>query len=426
MTFVVDGLSRLLAWIGQSPAAAFVFLDAIMEEDLADLASLSDGLPHDVGRVGLLLTGVLALVVTQVLVTRGLPPGDIAMETAIVNGLPWPGRWRKVAAAARAVRPWAITAVGIGATAWILVALRPLSGEDWSHLPLILIGAELGVWGAAAFSGMPAVALTNRLPSYVDVSIETLNEAERAVEEADRAEALRRWPPKRELRLPAAVAVFAAPPPPLRCRKERTREAWWAGTTTSVEALATELVLQALVQARDMGLVTITQSGRRNPRVNATLPPDGQPHGLARLVAGCHREGMTPGREVSGTLTGMLAEASAIDQYAIVIGIALEDLAAAGVASPSPEGWQLSAKRLNAVSSQLATASAIGGQLPTVTPVENLAVLRRQVFGHLRKKQITDGGDGAGILGLLSFLERRGAERRERSGYQLPVAVEED
>jgi len=70
---------------------------------------------------------------------------------------------------------------------------------------------------------------------------------------------------------------------------------------------------------------------------------------------------------VSHKLSDMLHEAYGVDQYAIVTGIALEDLAAAGVASQSPDGWQLSAELLNAVASQLATVSETTKPATTVT-----------------------------------------------------------
>jgi hypothetical protein len=451
--FALDAVIWFLAWAATNDVASYFTLpDEATEEQRQELASWAHGFSYDLPRLFSLVIMLAVLVAVQLLATRGLPRGIEAMKSSIVKGLPWPGRWQLIARYARALRPWLITASTFVPIAWIFSNDWPLSGMDWFYVAAWFFILVVPVWGAAYAGWKGGAVLTGLLPSFVGVGRSDLQRARELVEQQDREEADRRWPPKQELRLSAAISVFAALPPPLRRRHQRRRRAWWNGTETSVEALATELVLQALIEARDLGLVSIANWRRRNPRVVASLPPEEQPRGLAALVAGFHQEGLTPGRVVNGKLSDMLNPVYGTDQYSSVITIALEDLEHCGVARKDPvtDTWQLSAHRLEHATTVLASAPSrtmetAGSQAlmsaeasartrsgETLKPQANgrkeqpaasareLAALRRRVARKLRGKRTTQV-EAEGSLRLMLFnVYQYWAERREREKYELP------
>jgi hypothetical protein len=459
--FALDAVTWFLAWAASNDVASYFFLpDEATEDDRQGLASWAHGFSYDLPRLISLVITLAVLVAVQLLATRGLPLGIEAMKSSIVKGLPWPGRWQLVARYARTLRPWLITTSTLP-IAWIASKYWPESRIDWpwGGIDLYDVSAWFfvlvwAVWGAAYAGWKGGATLIEWLPSFVGVSRSDLQRARKRVEQQDREEADRRWPSKKELRLDAAMRVFTAPPPPLRRRHERRRRAWWTGTETSVEALATELVVQALIEARDLGLVSISNWHRRNPRVVASLPPEEQPRGLAARGDGGHREGLTPGRVVKGKLSDMLDPVYGADQYASVVTTALEDLDHCGVAMKNPvtDTWQLSAYRLDHAATALAlapspTVEATDG--PTLMPAEagtrnrsgetlephvngrkeqpvasarDLAALRRRVARKLRGKRTTQvEGEAEGSLRLMLFnAYQYWAERSEREKYELP------
>jgi hypothetical protein len=464
--FALDAVIWFLAWAATNDVASFFFLpDEATEDDRQLVISGAHGFSYDLPRLFSLVITLAVLLAVQLLATRGLPPGIEAMKSSIVEGLPWPGRWQLVARYARALRPWLITTSTLP-IAWIASKYWPETRIDWpwSGIDLYDVSAwffilVVPVWGAAYAGWKGGAVLTGLLPSFVDVGRSDLQRARELVEQQDREEADRRWPPKQELRLSAAIGVFTALPPPLRRLHQRRRRAWWNGTETSVEALATELVLQALIEARDLGLVSIANWHRRNPQVVASLPPEEQPRGLAALVAGFHREGLTPGRVVNGKLSDMLNPVHGTDQYSSVITIALEDLEHCGLARKDPvtDMWQLSAHRLEHATTVLASAPSrtmepAGSQTlmsaeasartrsgETLKPQANgrkeqpaasareLAALRRRVARKLRGQRTTQvEGEAEGSLRLMLFnVYQHWAERREREKYEFPSRWED-
>jgi hypothetical protein len=429
LAFAFDVVSRFFGWAaGNDPAAFYFWGEEATDENRQALFSLADGLPYDLPRLISLGLALALLVGLQLLATRGLTSGVEATTSSIVQGLPWPGRWQLAARYARALRPWAITASGIVPIAWLVRSDWPLSGEDWFSASGLLLVSVMVVWGVAYAAWKGGAVLTELLPSFVDVGRSELQQARKLVEQQDQEEAIRRWPPKKELRLSAAIRVFAAPPSPRPRRHQRRRRAWWTGTETSVEALATELVLQALIEARDLGLVSISRWRRRNPRVVASLPPERQPRGLAALVAGFHREGLTPGRVVNAKLSEMLSPVYGADQYAKVISIALEDLEYCGVATKDPgtETWRLSAHRLEQAGTALASApsravEAADGPTIISASARDLATLRRRVARKLSGKRTTEVEGEPGLWQTLFNAYQYWAERSERGKYQLPT-----
>jgi len=455
LSFAIDFIARLAAWTARSGVATFIATGEIPNaEDRGVVMSLANGFPYDLPRLISLGITLAVLTATQLLATRNLPPGLEAMKSSVLEGPPWPGRWRLAARYGRILRPWLITASGIAVVIWLATMSWPLSATDWGYIPALLLVMEIAAW-AVAYAGCKAGgALTALLPSFAGISASALREAKEQVERKDKEAADRRWPHRKEFRLPAAARVFSAPPAPARHRRQRRRHAWWCDTDTSVEALATELVLQALIEARDLGLVSIANWYRRNPRVIASLPPEEQPHGLAALVAGFHREGLAPGRVVNGKVSDMLSPFDGVDQYANVITTALEDLESWGVASKKPgtDTWQLSAERLKHAAAALPSpprgtlevasdatpmsaaktpAHRPSGDTPHPRPAgpdeptaatgstRELAALRRSIARQLRHKRTTEA-EADNLLQLMFLPFEFLGEQAKRHEYQLP------
>lgn len=419
LSFVCDALSWIMSWVASNEWLSFLIFDFFTSaEDRAAITG-GKGFSYDGSRLLALGVTLAVLIAVQLKATKNLPSGIAAMKASVIEGPPWPGRWRSVARQAAKLRPWLVTAAVVATVFVMARATPPLTEDDFIGLFFLLIFVA-----AAGTDGRTALVRT--LPSFIDVSETALHEAEVVVLHHDREQAELQWPRKPPLRLHAAVRVFAAPPPPLRHRHERTRHAWWTGTETSVEALATELVVQALVEAGSMGLVSISEEAHRNPQVATTLPADAQPHGLAALVVGVHREGLVLGRTVRGTLADMLEPVGSVDQYSAVIAIALGDLEIGGIATrePTTKGWRLSAGALEQAAAALPSASA-SEQANDTTPSDNavaapLASLRSGVAKQLRRKRRTDAPTGGTIFQLLGWGHQSSKERTDRLRYQLP------
>ena len=374
------------------------------------------------------------------------------MKSPVLEGPPWPGRWRLAARYGRILRPWLITASGIAVVTWLATMSWPLSATDWGYIPALLLVMEIAAW-AVAYAGCKAGgALTALLPSFAGISASDLRSQRTGRAQGQGG----RRPPLAtpEGVSPACGRTRLQRPAPARHRRQRRRHAWWCDTDTSVEALATELVLQALIEARDLGLVSIANWYRRNPRVIASLPPEEQPHGLAALVAGFHREGLAPGRVVNGKVSDMLSPFDGVDQYANVVTTALEDLESWGVASKKPgtDTWQLSAERLKHAAAALPSpprgtlevasdatpmsaaktpAHRPSGDTPHPRPAgpdepaaatgstRELAAQRRSIARQLRHKRTTEA-EADNLLQLMFLPFEFLGEQAKRHEYQLP------
>lgn len=99
----------------------------------------------------------------------------------------------------------------------------------------------------------------------------------------------------------------------------------------------------------------------------------------------------------------------------------LEDLAAAGVASHSSDGWQLSGDRLNAIALRMRTNGETYNSALNVSPEPDLNVLRRKVFNRLRRKRTTEVEGDGGIKALLFAVHQMSVERRRLNDFQLPT-----
>ena len=418
LSFLLDALALLFAWIASIPWLLYLLSDELMSEvDRAALRAGAPGLPMDAIRLAALVFAFAALITTQLLSTRGLPSGSAAMRATVIHGLPWPGRWSDRARVARRARPWAIGVIGLICCAVLFATLGwPATVSDYFY-SVIIVGFVFGmVWLFAYLGRVVGLVLTNHLPSHVDLTSEDLAHAERAVADADADDALRLWPKYPALRLKAANDVFNAPPPPSR-RSERARHAWWTDTETSVEALATELILVALMEGQSRGLIALTDLHRRNPRVVGVTPQRQQPTGLAALIAGRHREGQQEGTVVAGKLSYVLDAVADADQYARVIGLALEDLAACDMATREDGVWKLKRHRLAEV-----RIEATGD---TTSPFRMLSEqqtvrLRRTIARRLRHKRTTDADSSLNPLKILYSIYTVIGERDARSAYQLP------
>ena len=451
LSFVVDAIARLSAWVASNDLLTLLYSEpGTSREERDAVIAFADGLPFDLPRLTVLGITLAVLVALQLLATRRLPDGVEAMKSSIVEGPPWPKTWRLPLRRARTLIPWII----IAGTIVELSREVSVSGAEWLLVPLLLAFIVGAVWLAAYAAWMGGLLLTRALPAFVNISMSDLEEAEKIVEEQDREEDARRWPRKNELRLSAAARVFAMPPVALRHGRGRRRHAWWTGTDTTVEALATELVLQALVEAQSLRLVSITDWRRRNPRVIASLPLGEQPRGLAALVAGFHREGLNPGRVVNGKLSNMLDPVSSVDQYATTINIALEDLEHFGAARKDPTGntWQLSKEKLEHAASAWAsrgmgaeiasspTSPSDGklGSRPELHEIPRLSsnrfdqrraaapssrefvALRRSIARNLRHQRTTEV-ELEGMIDLLFVIFQFPTELAERHKYRLPT-----
>lgn len=423
-SFVVDALSFVASWLGQSAEVSFLTTGDLHDaSDLAVLRGLRDGLPLDTFRAALCAFTLLVLVAVELGFTRNLPPGATAMRIALRGGLPWPVRWQRLVRYGRAARGFVISAGALAGLAVVAGGEWP-QGSDWWYAVIALIFTTLCAWLVTGVARHGGALLLQVLPSSVDVSYKDVKSAEKLSLSEDHEEAERRWPRKPDLRLRAAASVVAAPPPPMKRRKDREREVWWTGTRTSVEALAIEFVVQALVEARSRGLVCISDWNRRKQRVVADLPLEEQPRGLAGLVAGYHREGLTPGRGVGGSLSMMLDDVAGVDQYANVIEMAWEDLEDAGVVERGTTDTppRLSFQRLEAVIAAW-PAESVGVETPNRTVVVTsqceIEKLRKSVTRHLRHKRTTEVGSDNGLQMLFApFLAS--SERAERKQYELP------
>ena len=441
LAIAVDLGARLLPWLVNNDGLMFFLGEPVSDEDKQSVRDVAGGLPYD--SVRLVALGVLMIVLAtwQLRATRSLSSGEYAMRASILEGLPWPGRWRAVSRSLRRWRPRLIVFYGCALTA-LVAALDPPHGTDWAYLPGFLLLSIFVAWLVLWVARSGGHLLVQLLPASVDVSRADVSSAEDETRRKDEEESERLWPVKPDIRLSAAARVFAAPPAPFpKARRQRRRVVWWTGTVTSVEALATELVVQSLIEAQYLGLVSITQWHSRSQHVKACLPPDRQPRGLAALVAGAHREGLIPGRDVDQIVSQLLDAVSGRDQYANVIGIALEDLSSFGAAtkSASTHSWLLSQKQLDSL--QSSPNEPLESQRPTPSPSEDRAVqdepvgisvsadqvaeLRQNVVRHLKHKRTTDAGESSGgclstIIGLIFFFVQSFAERRGRKRYQLP------
>lgn len=420
--FAFDLLALVFGWIARSDIVSFLLIGPVSAEDKQILRDFSGGLPYDVTRLAAGLVALIVLILWQLAATRNLPPALDAARLSIREGPPWPGRWRASVGAIDSLKPWLIVVVSVGVmwqwTGWP-------SGRDWFYLPLVLGGAVLFVWCVVAAADHGGQALIQFLPAFVDVARSDVQRADREAADLDRVEAEQRWPSKPDLRLSAALRVMANPPPAPRSRRQRVRAVWWTGRDTTVEILATELVVQSLVEAHYRGLITITRWRNRTQRITATPPADQQPRGLAALVGGTHREGLTPARRVDHSLSLMLDEVAGADQHANVIALALDDLKSCGVATTSgSNGWRLSSERLGLVGSTIGFAFppgavADGNDVRSVV-AHPTARLRRNVARHLKRKRTTEASSD-NLLQMVSYFFVASRERAERDKYELPA-----
>ncbi|MHC5796492.1 hypothetical protein ACVXZ4_10060 [Lacisediminihabitans sp. FW035] len=418
-SFVVDGLFFLIALVASNK---FLLLlasgDLKSDEDRAMLTGAAAGLPFDLARLCALVFASSVLIVTELFGTRGLPSGELAMRESITNGLPWPGRWRQCANVARRLRPFALVIVGVACTCWIVFySVFPLSVGSLIVSPLLLLLTIGGAWCVFHLARVGGRTLTNMLPSNIGVTSNSTTDAERAVQESDFEEAGQRRPAYPPLRLQSAVRVFQSPPLPTR-RTDRIRRAWWSDSQTSIESFATELVFQAMIEARDRGLLVVSDLHLRNPHAVAALPEFRQPVGLGALVAGYHREGRTEGRVVDGRLSDMLSTVYDVDPYAHVIGIALDDLRFAGIAVEDAEVWRLSSDRLAEVVLVDSETAATTQTIPELSR-DDAVRLRQNIARILRHRRITDAQSGTLLL-MLDGVFRMAVETRRRRRYDLP------
>ncbi|WP_062303803.1 hypothetical protein [Demequina subtropica] len=421
VSFVVDGLGGLFALVATNDLLLMWLADewTISDEDRSTALAAGSGLPFDAVRAVLIVSLIALLPVAQLAATRKMPQGVEAMRKAVLDGPRWQGAWRAAARHGPAVRTAAIIALVTVLTVIDLRHSAAAGWEDWYWTafgaPIVLLLAFLVDWIGRGGGLM----LTNMLPTHLGISGDDVAHAERDAAAADEAAALLRWPAYPETRFVTAARVFASPPPPSG-RRERRRVATWTGTPTSVEALATELVVGALLEARERGYATVSSDGGQRTQVTATLPQGLQPEGLAALVVGRHPEGMAPGRTVDGRLPALLSEMASVDPHGSVIRLALADLESLGVAAPHGNSWELSAELL---AEKEASGRCEGGSVPPRhAPLDGLEIarLRKEVAHTLRRTRTSDAYQGEGPVGMLSCISIRIDESHQRSGFQLP------
>lgn len=409
-SFVVDLLGILVWLVAKVPFLAW-WTTGEVGDDVDAAAESQLTLPWPLARLVVLVAGVGVLLVSTHWAARGLPPGRAHMLATVRGRAVWPGPWASWARAAARVYPWLVTAAGIALPLWWFLT-QP---EDWAYFPLVLVLSL----GAAWFFGLTARRggfwLLQIVPSGLDVTRATVSAAEQRERDLRRARAEQEWPVLPELRLSTAVRVLAAPPSPSR-RRTRERSAWWVdgSPATGVEDLATELVVQVLLDAVAAGLVDI-EVERSRCRLRPHLPPDRQPAGLAALVLGRHRVGEVLGR--TPTVLGPALDAVAgTDPFANVVELALADLEALGVARRDPDSgaWQLSRERLEAAGAPAA------GEVAAQVGARDVAHLRRLVRRHLGRRATTEAGSDSGAQ-QVAYLFVRHAERRRQREYQLPA-----
>jgi hypothetical protein len=351
-------------------------------------------------------------------------PADamIAHFMAKLNEAPQP--LSRVRSLARRVGVWALVAV-IGIAGWFIGAAefgtdpRPHSIADFlGHIPdaiygaffIVLMMAVAGVviWALWAFGDL----LLRGLVEPLGIAKSDIEDLERSARIYAEEAALRRWPPHEGtvLRLDTATSVLAGPAPRPRRRRERNLDIPWSGQRTSVEVLAATLFATAVLECRQRGLLECRVVNGR-PYLQAKLPADVLPEGLAEVVLGHHREGLDTGRTVDGTLQATIASWLPYgdeDPHWRLIETALTDLL---VASIIVETGAIDVERLQAVMatvpSDRSIASLVSGDATLFLK------LVRESDRALRKRRTIETGDSllAKLIGVVGNQARRSKHR---------------
>lgn len=419
LTFLLDGIAGALAFAARSSLLLWLLTDEISNsEDREVLSSAADGLPDDAMRLGAVVVLAVLAVGLQLLLTRGRGP-DQAWLSASAHGRPWPGRWRWLPEHRRQL------GVAVGLTSslalvfWAFAHGFSVGQGDWVHLPVLAIGlamlAVVAAWGACTGGRL----LLQILPTMSGPGFGDVRDAGReAVQEHARASA-DRWPVLPPLHLDAAVAVLSRPPPPGHRRRDRRRTVPWSGSTTSMEALAAALVVEALRETERLGLATVTVRLDGRSLVTAVCPPGRQPHGLAVFILGRHREGTRDGaRAAASSPLPRLVDAFAdVDPHAAVLRAACADLEAHGVAERLPDGWCLRPDRLQARAADLPSPRLLAPSLRD-------ARMLRRVSRHLRRRRTTTADSAGPGLFLAPFTWS--SENATRRAAALPRCCDDE
>ncbi len=411
-SFFVDLLSMVAWLVAKVPVLAW-WTTGQIGDDVTTVAESRWVLPWPAGRIVVLVSGVCALLACTRWAVHGLPAGRKYMKASVRGHSVWPGRWAPSVTAARRAEPWVVAAAGVLIPLWWWLT-QP---EDWAHFPLALFLALLAAWALFATVRRGGFWVLQNVPSGRGLTRETVAQAEQDERDRRRTRAERMWPVLPDLRLRCAVLVFAGPPTP-SAKGKRVRTASWVGRETSVEDLATELVLRAMLESEAAGMAEFVLDGS-DCAITTNLPGGHQPAGLASLVLGRERVGEAPAR-VPATLSQALIEIAGTDPFANVIDIALADLEALGISRRDPDSgtWQIAAERLVAAGLTATEAESLAADASPRT-----VGLRTAVRKQIGRRVTTEAGSGTGAQ-MVAYLFVRHRERMQQRDYALPTVTD--